>query len=78
MGVMTSFFLLLRGYDVNMVSSLYPEEDNIFNGREEHITSQLAGGLILPLYYDRGGSTDNVRMIRDTWEVIKKLEQTSA
>jgi hypothetical protein len=77
MGITSTFFLLLQGYDVELISNLFPESDNIFLGREEHITSQIAGGLVLPLYYDRGGSTDNYRMIKETWELVKKLEATT-
>jgi pyruvoyl-dependent arginine decarboxylase (PvlArgDC) len=73
MGLTTTLILLCKGYNVRLISSVFPEESNIFNGRKEHMSSQIAGGLILPLFYERGGSSDNKRMIKETWNLIEKL-----
>ena len=73
MGTTTALILLAKGYNVTLISNLFPEESNIFNGRKEHIASQIAAGLILPLYYDPRGDTDNKRMIKESWDLIKEL-----
>lgn len=77
MGLTTALVLLFRGYDVHLVASVYPEKSILFNGRKNHMASQIAGGLILPLFYDSGGSTDNRRMIKETWDLIRRLQAES-
>jgi hypothetical protein len=73
MGTTTALILLCKGYNVKLISSVFPEKSNIFFGRKEHMASQIAGGLVLPLFYDTGGSTDNKRMIKDHWDLVKEL-----
>ena len=77
MGITTAMFLLLKGYNVELISNIFPENTNIFNGRKEHMASQIAAGLIVPLFYDRGGNSDNFRMIKETWDLIVDLEKNS-
>lgn len=77
MGLTTALVLLFKGYNVHMISSLFPEKSILFNGRKEHMASQIAGGLILPIFYDSGGGTDNRRMIKETWDLIRRLHAES-
>ena len=77
MGITTAMILLLKGFNVELISSVFPENTNIFNGRKEHMASQIAAGLILPLFYDRGGNTNNYRMIKETWDLIVNLQKNS-
>ena len=74
MGIFTSLMLLFKGYNVTLISETLPEENTIFNGRKRHMASQVAAGVFLPIFYDRGGKSDNKRMISETWNLIKRLE----
>lgn len=76
MGTGTALALLLKGYNVNLISWVFPEKSNIFNGRKDHMASQIAGGIMVPLYYDRGGSTNNDRMITESWNILSALESS--
>ena len=72
---MTCIILLFKGYNVNLISNVYPENKAIFNGKLEHSASQIAGGYFLAVHYDKNSQIDNDRLIKETWEQIKILEE---
>ena len=75
MGLMTSMVLLLKGFNVNLIANVFPENKSLFNGKIEHSASQIAGGYIIALHFEKNKIVDNDRMIKETWELIKKLEK---
>ena len=75
MGIFTSLVLLFKGINVTLISEVLPESNVIFSGRKPHMASQVAAGVFLPQHYDNGGSSDNDRMILDTWNLVKALEE---
>jgi hypothetical protein len=75
MGIFTSLILLFKGYNIHLISEILPEKNIIFNGRSKHMASQIAAGVFLPIFYDKNGTSDNRRMISETWGLVKDLEK---
>jgi hypothetical protein len=75
MGIFTSLILLFKGYNVTLISQIFPEKNTIFNGRKDHMSSQIAAGVFLPILYDKNGKPDNYRMVTETWNLVRDLEK---
>ena len=75
MGVCTALILLYRGFDVDLISKDLPQKQTIKNGKDNGLTSQIAAGYFLPIFYDKEGTKQNARMIRESWEVVKQLHR---
>lgn len=75
MGVFTALVLLLKGYDVDLISQVFPEKNTIFNGRKDHMASQVAAGVYLPTIFYRRKTPKEYRMIKETFDLIVDLEK---
>lgn len=75
MGVFSTLVLLLKGYNVKLISNVLPEKNTIFNGRKEHMASQVAAGVYLPTFFDRRHTPEEFRMIKETFDLIVDLEK---
>lgn len=77
MGITTTLALIFQGYDVQLISSVFPEQCCIFNGRKDHMASQTAAGLIVPAKPIKGETVDSKRMNEESLELIRKLYSES-
>ena len=73
MGLVTALMLVNQGINVNMVAHVYPEELGSVNGRRDHMSSQIAGGLLLAYGYDIENTKDNLEMVMKTWDLYFEL-----
>lgn len=75
MGVFTALVLLLKGYNVDLISHVFPENKVIFDGRPDHMASQIAAGVFLPTFFDQNKKPYETRVIRETFDLIAALER---
>ena len=71
--MITAKMLLVQGYNVDMIAHVFPKKMGVTNGIEDHMASQIAGGLFLPYGYHFGDLFDNERMIKDTYNILKEI-----
>ena len=64
--------LLHQGFDVKMIAHVLPLKNRIVNGKRDHMSSQIAAGMLMPAR-NVDGNTNDERMFKITWDAFNRI-----